>query len=57
MANSHTVLQRDGFVGTYDSANTPAFSPAMNENDEPTANQPVAFMRGRVFRGGARITF
>jgi len=57
VANSHTVLQRDGFVGTYDAEATPAFSPALKSNGEPSVNQPLEFLGSRAFRGGARIAF
>jgi hypothetical protein len=50
-ANSHTVLQRDNFVGSYDAAATPAFQP---NGDFNNASQ---FLNGRVFRGGVRIAF
>ena len=51
VANSHTVLQRNGFVGAYDAEGTPAFQ----QNDN--FNAPVEFLNGRAFRGGVRIAF
>jgi hypothetical protein len=51
VANSHTALQQDGFVGTFDTAGEPAFQ----QNGD--FNNATAFLRGRVFRGGVRITF
>jgi hypothetical protein len=47
-ANSHTVLQRDGFVGSYDEG---VFTP------RGAFNNPVEFLSSRVFRGGVRISF
>ncbi len=51
VANSHTVLQRDGSVGIYNADGTPVFQP----NDG--FNRPLQFLNSRVFRGGVRITF
>ena len=51
VANSHTVLQRDGSVGTYNAEGTPVFQ--ANEG----FNQPLQRLSSRVFRGGVRITF
>lgn len=51
VANSHTVLQRDGFVGTFD----PAATTTLDENGN--FNNAVKSMPGRAVRGGMRITF
>ncbi len=48
--NSRTVLARNGFVGVYDATQSPAFTTF-------EFNQPLQFLTGRRFRGGARITF
>ena len=53
VANSHTVLQRDGFVGSYDAVNAPA--PAFGQN--PHFNEPSELLSNRVFRGGVKISF
>ena len=53
--NSHTVLARDGFVGTYDSNQSPAFFP--NTGDEGSFNVAFEFLSGRTLRGGVRISF
>ena len=50
VANSHTVLAQNGFVGVYNAALTPAFAPA-------EFNQPLQRLNGRVFRGGVRVAF
>ena len=52
VANSHTVLQRVGFVGTYDATgDTPTFKPAISFND------PAEQLSDRTFRIGVRISF
>jgi hypothetical protein len=53
--NSHTVLAREGRVGTYDSSQGPAFSP--NTGDGGTFNEPIETLSGRTIRGGVRISF
>jgi hypothetical protein len=53
--NSHTVLAREGRVGTYDSSQTPAFFP--NTGDGGTFNTPIETLSGRTIRGGVRISF
>jgi hypothetical protein len=57
VANSHTVLQRDGFVGTYDANATPAFTLATDSEGKATFSQAVQFLNSRVFRGGVRVAF
>ena len=51
VANSHTVLQRDGFVGAYDATTTPTFV------QNPNFNAPAELLSNRVFRGGVRVAF
>jgi hypothetical protein len=52
VANRHTVLQRIGFVGTYDATGaTPSFK------QESTFNEPVERLSDRTFRAGLRISF
>ncbi|MEO8430279.1 MAG: TonB-dependent receptor [Acidobacteriota bacterium] len=51
LLDSRTVLQRDGFVGTYDPQETPDFR--KNES----FNAPIEALSKRVFRGGVRIEF
>jgi hypothetical protein len=51
-ANSRTVLQRDGFVGSYDATQDVPFSFAKD-----TFNTPVELLSSRVFRGGVQIAF
>ena len=53
--NSRTVLARDGFVGTYDPSQSPAFFP--NTGKDGTFNQPIDTLSGRTVRGGVRISF
>ena len=62
VANSHTVLEQDGFVGWFDPG--PSLRPkstvtarrgVFQQNDD--FNNATGFLRGRVFRGGVRITF
>jgi hypothetical protein len=51
VADSHTVLQRVGLVGTYDATRGTPFRQAA------TFNQPVERLSDRTFRLGARIAF
>ncbi|MEP6995410.1 MAG: TonB-dependent receptor [Acidobacteriota bacterium] len=51
VANSHTVLRREGFVGSYDATQEQAFNPNRG------FNAPGELLSKRVFRGGARIAF
>ena len=52
VANSHTVLQRDGLVGTFD---TGVFTP--NTGEDGNFNKPIEFLNGRAVRGGVRVSF
>jgi hypothetical protein len=49
--NTQTALDRNGFVGVYDSGLTPVFAPDDNFNFVFESMHP------RVFRGGVRVTF
>jgi hypothetical protein len=49
--DSHTVLDRNGRMGRYDTLLTPTFDP------DPYFNGMFEEMRPRVFRGGLRVTF
>jgi hypothetical protein len=52
VANSHTVLQRIGFAGTYDATgDTPSFTPW------DAFNEPAERLSDRTFRAGVRISF
>ncbi|HTO89427.1 MAG TPA: TonB-dependent receptor [Thermoanaerobaculia bacterium] len=51
-ANSHTVLERDGFVGTYNAERGTPF-----HQNTSSFDQPSELLTSRVFRGGVRITF
>lgn len=51
LLDSRTVLQRDGFVGWYDVAVTPAF------DDNDNFHAILETLSARTFRGGLRITF
>ena len=51
VANSHTVLQRDGFVGTYDLKRSTAF------RQQGNFNEPIELLSSRAFRGGVRLSF
>jgi len=51
LLDSHTVLQREGFVGTYDATLEPAF------DKNPGFNAVSSTLSGRVYRGGVRIDF
>jgi hypothetical protein len=51
LLDSHTVLQRSGFVGSYDATRSPAYDPCCG------FNEVVETLSKRVFRGGVRITF
>jgi hypothetical protein len=53
--NSHTVLSRYGFVGTYNSRQSQAFAP--NTGEGGSFNAPVENLSGRTLRGGVRISF
>jgi Carboxypeptidase regulatory-like domain len=50
-ANSHTVLTRDGNVGTYDVTMVPVLTP------NPKFNAPGELLSDRLFRFGVRVTF
>jgi hypothetical protein len=50
LLDSHTVLQRGGFVGSYDATRDPAFDPRC-------FNEVVETLSKRVFRGGVQIEF
>ena len=52
LLNSHTVLQRDGFVGTYD-----ARAPLVFDTNPEQFNAVAEVLSGRTFRGGVRISF
>jgi hypothetical protein len=49
--NIHTVLGRNGFVGTYDASRDPVFK------QNPSFDEPAELLSDRVFRGGVRIAF
>jgi hypothetical protein len=51
VANSRTALTQDGVVGYYETVPTTVFTPNTDFNNA------LAFLRGRVLRGGVRITF
>jgi hypothetical protein len=51
LLDSHTVLARDGFVGTYNAEEPTPFQPSQSFNDE------TEFLSSRTFRGGVRISF
>jgi hypothetical protein len=51
VANSHTVLQRIGFVGTYNASRDTPFVQADN------FNEPAERLSDRTFRAGVRISF
>ena len=51
VANSHTILARDGNVGTYDVTMTPVLKP------NPNFNAPGELLSDRLFRFGVRVTF
>jgi len=52
VADSHTVLQRVGNVGTYDAKNATPFSP-----NTQNFNAPIEQLSDRTWRLGARISF
>ncbi len=52
VTNSHTVLQRIGFVGTYDATGD---APSFEEVDN--FNEPAERLSDRTFRAGMRISF
>jgi len=51
VANSHTILGRDGNAGAYDATMTPAFTP------NPSFDAPSEQLSDRLFRLGVRVTF
>ncbi len=51
LLDSHTVLERNGHMGGYDSGLTPSFDP------DGSFNSVFEEMHPRVYRGGVRITF
>jgi hypothetical protein len=51
LLDSRTVLERNGFMGVYDTGLTPIFEP------DGFFNGVFEYMHPRVYRGGVRVTF
>jgi hypothetical protein len=51
LLDSHTVLARDGFAGSFDTENSPDFDP------NPAFNAVAEALGDRTIRGGVRISF
>jgi carboxypeptidase family protein/TonB-dependent receptor-like protein len=49
--NSHTILERDSFLGTYNASRATPF------RQNSSFDQPSELLNSRVFRGGVRISF
>ena len=51
LLDSRTVLQRDGFLGSYDATATPTL------DQSPSFNAVAATLSSRAYRAGIRIEF